>query len=162
MVGGPIPPAKVFEVIDGQQRLTTAFLFMAALVKVLANIKEFDEASRSRRTIFRSAAITESNLRIHSSRLDRSMVAAVIEDVQSDTKFIEALSPYTLNALPSMVPRREARSGNNYNRFKRFFTEFEQGGLSRVRQIYEVFLNSFTIVQIDVIDPTDGRKYSTA
>jgi hypothetical protein len=32
------------------------------------------------------------------------MVAAVIEDVQSDTKFIEALSPYTLNALPSMVP----------------------------------------------------------
>jgi uncharacterized protein with ParB-like and HNH nuclease domain len=37
---------KVFEVIDGQQRLTTAFLFMAALVKVLANIKEFDEASK--------------------------------------------------------------------------------------------------------------------
>jgi hypothetical protein len=150
---------KVFEVIDGQQRLTTAFLFMAALVKVLANIKEFDEAGKLAQNYLQIGRdYRKSNLRIHSSRLDRSMVAAVIEDVQSDTKFVEALSPYTLNALPSYGPTK-GPIRNNYNRFKRFFTEeFEQGGLSRVRQIYEVFLNSFTIVQIDVIDPTDGPK----
>jgi hypothetical protein len=150
---------KVFEVIDGQQRLTTAFLFMAALVKVLSNIKEFDEAAKLAQNYLQIGRdYRKSNLRIHSSRLDRSMVAAVIEDVRSDAKLVDALSPYTLNALPSYGPTKGPIK-NNYNRFKRFFTEeYEQGGLERVRQIYEAFLNSFTVVQIDVIDPTDGPK----
>lgn len=150
---------KVFEVIDGQQRLTTAFLFMAALVKVLANLKEFDESAKLAQNYLQIGRdYRKSNLRIHSSRLDRSMVAAVIEDLRSDARLVDALSPYTLNALPSYGPTK-GPIRNNYNRFKRFFTEeFEQGGLERVRQIYEAFLNSFTVVQIDVIDPTDGPK----
>lgn len=150
---------KVFEVIDGQQRLTTAFLFMAAVVKVLANCKEYDEAAKLAQNYLQIGRdYRKSNLRIHSSRLDRSMMAAVIEDLRADVKFCEALKPHFLNALPSYGPNR-GPIRNNYNRFKRFFVdEFEQGGLERVRQIYEVFLNSFTVVQIDVIDPTDGPK----
>lgn len=34
-----------FDVIDGQQRLTTLFLYLCATVKTLAGYKEYDEAS---------------------------------------------------------------------------------------------------------------------
>jgi hypothetical protein len=150
---------KVYEVIDGQQRLTTAFLFMASVVKVLANIKAHEEAAKLAQNYLQIGRdYRKSNLRIHSSRLDRSMMAAVVEDLRADPKLGLALKPYELNALPAYGPTK-GPIRNNYNRFKRFFTdEYEQAGIERVRQIYEAFLNSFTVVQIDVIDPTDGPK----
>lgn len=150
---------KVFEVIDGQQRLTTAFLFVTALVKVLANSEHHDEAAKLAQNYLQIGRdYRKSNLRIHSSRLDRSMMSAVIEDLRSDTKLAQAMTPYVLNALPTYGSNRGPLR-NNYNRFKRFFVEeLEQGGIERVRHIYEVFLNNFTVVQIDVLDPTDGPK----
>ncbi|RYZ87114.1 MAG: DUF262 domain-containing protein, partial [Proteobacteria bacterium] len=150
---------KVFEVIDGQQRLTTAFLFMSAVVKVLALNNSHDEAAKLAQNYLQiGRSFKKSNLRIHSSRLDRTMMNAVVDDLKADEKLTEALKPYDLEALPSYGSNRGPLR-NNYNRFKRFFTdEFEQGGIERVRQIYEVFLNSFTVVQIDVVDPTDGPK----
>lgn len=150
---------KVFEVIDGQQRLTTAFLFMSALIKVLANKNEQDEAASLAQNYLQIGRdFNKSNLRIHSSRLDRSMMSAVIEDLKADEKFMEALKPYSLNPLPSYGSNRGALR-NNYNRFKRFFSdEYDQGGMDRIREIYGAFLNDFTVVQIDVLDPTDGPK----
>lgn len=150
---------KVFEVIDGQQRLTTAFLFICALVKTLSSSGHNDHAASFVQNYLQMGRdYRKSNLRIHSSRLDRTMMGVVIEDMKSDKAFIEALSPYTLNALPSYGavtgPLR-----NNYNRFKRFFAEeMDEGGLDRIKQIYEAFLNNVTVVQIDVLDPTDGPK----
>ena len=86
------------------------------------------------------------------------MISAVIEDMRSDEKLMSALKPYELNPLPSYGSNR-GPVRNNYNRFKRFFNdELAQGGMDRVRQIYGVFLNNFTVVQIDVLDPTDGPK----
>lgn len=84
---------KVYEVIDGQQRLTTAFLFMAAVVKVLSNVKNPEEAAKLAQNYLQIGRdYRKSNLRIHSSRLDRSMMAAVMEDLRADPKFGEALS----------------------------------------------------------------------
>lgn len=150
---------KVFEVIDGQQRLTTAFLFMAGLVKVLAANGKHEEAAKLTQNYLQIGRdYKKSNLRIHSSRLDRTMMSAVVEDMKSDEALLVALKPYDLNALPSYGSNR-GPIRNNYNRFKRFFSEeLEQGGIERVRQIYEAFLNDFTVVQIDVLDPTDGPK----
>lgn len=150
---------KVFEVIDGQQRLTTAFLFLCALVKTLSNQGLNDQAASFVQNYLQiGREFRKSNLRIHSSRLDRTMMSAVVEDLKSEPLFIEALAPYTLTALPSYgAPNGPIR--NNYNRFKRFFAdELSEGGMDRVRQIYEAFLNNFTVVQIDVLDPTDGPK----
>lgn len=150
---------KVFEVIDGQQRLTTSFLFIAALVRFLSSAGEVEEAARLTQNYLQIGRdYKKSNLRIHSSRLDRTMMSAVVEDMRSDTGFIEALKPYTLTALPS-YGLNKGPLRNNYNKFKRFFSEeFEEGGVARVRQVYEAFLNNFTVVQIDVLDPTDGPK----
>lgn len=150
---------KVFEVIDGQQRLTTSFLFLCALVKTLSNQGHYDQAASFVQNYLQiGREFRKSNLRIHSSRLDRTMMGAVVEDLKSDPLFVKALSPYTLTALPPYgAPTGPLR--NNYNRFKRFFAdELSEGGMDRIRQIYEAFLNSFTVVQIDVLDPTDGPK----
>jgi hypothetical protein len=148
---------KVFEVIDGQQRLTTSFLFMAAAVKVLALNGNHEEAAKLAQNYLQIGRVfKKSNLRIRSSRLDRTMMNAVIADLMSDEKLAAALKPYELVALPSYGAGRGPLR-NNYNRFKRFFSdEIEQGGIERLRQIYEVFLSNFTVVQIDVVDPTDG------
>ena len=150
---------KIFEVIDGQQRLTTAFLFVAAVVKILSEEGEYDEVAKIAQNYLQIGRDHKrSNLRIHSSRLDRSMMAAVIEDLRQDLKFREALVPYQLNALPAYGAHK-GPIRNNYNRFKRYLKEeVGLGGIYRIRQIYEAFLNNFTVVQIDVIDPTDGPK----
>lgn len=150
---------KIFEVIDGQQRLTTAFLFIAALVKFLSSVGFPEEAASLAQNYLQIGRdYRKSNLRIHSSRLDRTMMNMVIEDMRSDGKFVSALKPYELNALPSYGANKGPLR-NNYNKFKRFFNdEYAQGTIERVRQIYGVFLNNFTVVQIDVLDPTDGPK----
>lgn len=150
---------KVFEVIDGQQRLTTAFLFIAAVVKVLSSHGQYDEAARLAQNYLQIGRdYRKSNLRIHSSRLDRAMMSAVVDDLKSEEQLVAALKPYEFNPLPVYGSVRGVIR-NNYNRFKRFFNdEINEGGLSRLRQIYEIFLNNFTVVQIDVLDPTDGPK----
>ena len=150
---------KVFEVIDGQQRLTTAFLFVSALVKVLSSVGEIDEAARLTQNFLQIGRdYRKSNLRIHSSRLDRTMMKAVIEDMSASAGFLDAIKPYSLNALPNYGPNKGPLR-NNYNRFKRFLNdEFEVGGIARLRAVYEALLNNFTVVQIDVLDPTDGPK----
>lgn len=150
---------RVFEVIDGQQRLTTAFLFLCALVKTLASSGEVVEAAKIARNYLQIGSdYRHSNLRIHSCRLDRSMMNSVIEDIKSEKEFLEELSPHELNSLPSYGPPRGPMR-NNYNSFKRFFRdEMDQGGIERIREIYGVFLSNFTVVQIDVLDPTDGPK----
>jgi hypothetical protein len=150
---------KVFEVIDGQQRLTTAFLFIAAVVRFLSSAGFREEAANLAQNYLQIGRdYRRSNLRIHSSRLDRTMMRMVVDDLRSDEGFVEALKPYELNALPSYGADRGPLR-NNYNKFKRFFSEeLAQGSIERVRQIYSVFLNNFTVVQIDVLDPTDGPK----
>jgi hypothetical protein len=134
-------------------------LFISAIVKVLASNKEHDEAAKLAQNYLQIGRdYKKSNLRIHSSRLDRTMMSAVVEDLKSDEALMAALKPYEFNALPSYGPNRGPLR-NNFNRFKRFVAEeLEQGGIERVRQIYEAFLNNFTVVQIDVLDPTDGPK----
>jgi hypothetical protein len=150
---------KVFEVIDGQQRLTTAFLLIAALARVLASNRQVDEAAKLIQNYLQIGRdYRKSNLRIQSSRLDRTMMGLVVEDMRSNQDLVAALKPYEINPLPSYGANRGPLR-NNYNKFKRFFSdELEKSGIERVRQIYEVFLNNFTVVQIDVLDPTDGPK----
>lgn len=150
---------RVYEVIDGQQRLTTTFLFISALVKFLAQVGEYKEASLLAQNFLQMGhPYRGSNLRIHSCRLDRTMMHYVIDDICSDGKFVSEMSPYQLSPLPVHGDIKGAVR-NNYNRFKRFFSEEHgQGGLPRVRAIYEAFFGNFTVVQIDVLDPTDGPK----
>src|SRR6185503_13677645 len=65
---------KVYEVIDGQQRITTLFLYIAAAIKTLAEAGEVDEAAGlllKYLVIPRDTSLA-SNLKLHPCKEDRT------------------------------------------------------------------------------------------
>src|SRR5690348_1554935 len=61
-----------------------------------------------------------------------------------------------------MLPTSGRETGplrNNYRSALRFFkSQFDQEGLDRLRSVYQAMLESMSVVQIDVWDPTNGPK----
>lgn len=150
----------LYEVIDGQQRITTLFLYLCATVKTLCNMEEYSEAAG---LFLKYLAINRdtgsvSNFKIHSCKEDRAQLRYVYSDVLSDPKLQEKLGGFVLKPLP----KSGADSGvlrNNYKYALRFLKdEVEQGGLTRLQQIYRCLLGKMSVVQIDVWDPTNGPK----
>lgn len=148
----------IFDVIDGQQRITTLFIYLCAAVRTLANLGEHSEAAALflKYLVINRDTGALSNFKMHSCKDDRSQLNAVYLDILSNTKFRDALGGFKLRPL--------AKSGkeagtllNNYKAALRFFRyEYGQGGLDRVREIYSALLNKMSVVQIDVWDPTSG------
>ena len=150
----------IFEVIDGQQRLTTIFLFICAAVKSLCEEREYDEASG---LFQRYVAINRtlrgiSNCRLHSCKEDRAQLNDVIRDLLKDQKFQQTLGSFRFFPLPiSANAKNTGAIKTNYLALVRFMrSEFEEGGIERLRAIYGCLLNKVTVVQIDVKDPASG------
>lgn len=150
----------VFDVIDGQQRITTVFLYLCAVVKVLSAAGVHAEAAALllKYLVINRDTGALSNYKLHPSKDDRLQLNQVYVDLLSDAKLVESLGGFKLKPLPSSG----AGSGtlrNNYRSAVRFFRdELNQGGLERVRAIYRSMLNNMSVVQIDVWDPTNGPK----
>ena len=150
----------VFDVIDGQQRITTVFLYLCAVVKVLSTAGEHGEAAALllKYLVINRDTGTLSNYKLHSSKDDRLQLNQVYDDLLSDPGLVDKLGGFK----PKPLPSSGAASGflrNNYRSAVRFFKdELNQGGLERVRAIYGSMLNSMSVVQIDVWDPTNGPK----
>ncbi len=150
----------VFEVIDGQQRLTTIYLLLCAAVKILNEAGEHDEASG---IFLKYVAINRtlanlSNARLHSCKEDRAQLNAVIRELLNDPKFREKLGSFKFKALPIVANTKDKGTlRTNYNSMVRFLkAELLEGDIVRVRQIYTCLLNKVTIVQIDIKDPASG------
>lgn len=150
----------VYDVIDGQQRITTIFLYLCAVVRVLSKQKEYAEASG---LFFKYLAIGRdtsliSNVKLHSCKDDRAQLNYVIADLLADAGFAERVSPFVYKPLPSSGADK-GRLRNNYRAAVRFFDEqCASEGVDRVRAIYQALLESMSVVQIDVWDPTNGPK----
>jgi len=150
----------VFEIIDGQQRVTTVFLYIAAAIKFLCKNELYDEALglfQKYISLGRSGGLV-SNLKLHSCKEDRVQMNSVVSDLLGDVKFSSMLGSYT----PKPLPSGGVGSGQllkNYKSALRFFDDqFKQGKVDRVRSVYSVLLDSMSLVQIDVMDPTDGPR----
>lgn len=150
----------VFDVIDGQQRVTTLFLYLSATVKLLSELGETAEA----RGLFLKYLVIGrdtaqiSNLKLHSCKEDRAQLNYVFRDILSDTKFVESLGGLKIRLLPSTGDDRGTLR-NNYRSARRFLgDQFDQAGLERIREIYTAILSCVSVVQIDVTDPTNGPK----
>ena len=149
-----------YDVIDGQQRLTTLVLYLCAVVKLLCLRDEYTEAAGlflKYLAVGRSTRLP-SNLKLHPCKEDRAQLNAVFQDVLTDTQLILALDGFKPKYLPS-DDRSSGRLWSNYNAALRFLKDQEkQAGLTRVQEIYAAILQSMSVVQIDVWDPTNGPK----
>jgi hypothetical protein len=150
----------IFEVIDGQQRITTLFIYLAATVKTLCDLKEVNEA----KGLFLKYLIINrdtghiSNLRLHSCKEDRAQLNRVFEDLLSNQAFSKVLENVNIKYMPA-TGVRSGTLWNNYRTAVRFMKEqIEQGGITRIQDVYTAILSSMSVVQIDVNDPTNGPK----
>lgn len=150
----------VFDVIDGQQRIISLFLYLCSTVKLLTDLKEYEEALA---LFFKYLVINRdtgalSNIKIHTSKEDRKQLNNVFLDITSNKKFKAKLGGGSLKLLPSTGAER-GKILQNYRLILRFLRdENEQGGIERIRLIYSALLNNMSVVQIDVWDPTNGPK----
>lgn len=150
----------IFDVIDGQQRITTVFLYLCAIVKVLALHGEHSEAAALllKYLVINRDTGALSNFKIHSCKDDRSQLNQVYLDILSDAKLTKNLGGFKLRPLPKSGSDNGTLK-NNYRSAVRFVRdEYAQGGIERVRAIYSKMLNNMSVVQIDVWDPTNGPK----
>ena len=151
---------KVYEVIDGQQRITTLYLYMAATVRMLADLGEADEAAG---IFFKYLVVPRntnlhSNLKLHSCREDRAQLNWMMREVLKSQPLRDKLGSFSPKLLASYGPENGTLK-NNYRSALRFLkSQSEQGGLDRVRDVYTALLESMSLVQIDVWDPTNGPK----
>lgn len=150
----------VYEVIDGQQRLTTLFLYLAAAIRTLCIVKEHDEAASLflKYLVINRNTRLASNYKLHSCKEDRAQLNYVFSDLQTDRKFKEIIKDYRIIPLPTTGDDKGILK-NNYKSALRFFkNQFDQGGIDRLRDVYQVSLQKMSVVQIDVWDPTNGPK----
>lgn len=156
--------SHIIEVIDGQQRLTTIYLYILAAVRTLIDNNEVEEA----KALFLNFLVDNlstsggSNLRLHTSHEDRSRLNMVVQEILDTNRFADQLVGFTFRRLAT-ADSAETNKGkaikNNYASAKRFFSsQLREGGTERVSAIYSAMLEHLTVVQIEVQDPTNGPK----
>ncbi|MRX44507.1 DUF262 domain-containing protein [Agromyces kandeliae] len=153
---------SVSEVIDGQQRLTTVYLYVCAAVKVMLENDALEDAQSFFAKFLTIQLNTKqrSNLALHPSHEDRRQLNAIIDDLLDTRSFAKHLGAFAFKRL-SVSGTGPSRSvlRNNYNAAKRFMNEqFDQGGVARVGEAINGLLERMTVVQIEIQDPTNGPK----
>lgn len=150
----------VYEVVDGQQRLTTVTLILCGLIELFAEMGEVEEAANlfTRYLILPRAKRQPSNLKLHPSKDDRSQYRHIIESLLKLPKLKHELS--SLN--PTYLSSTGSSKGNLNTQFrhvKNFLSaQAEKGGYDRLYKIYEVTVQRLTIVQIQLKDPTSCSR----
>ncbi len=159
--GRPTDPSdpKVYEVIDGQQRLTTIFLCLCAIARTFSKKGEYSEAAALflKYLVINREISLISNSKLHSSKDDRAQLNQVFSELLLDKNFKERLPQFTYRPLPTAGD--SGRLYRNYRLALKFFeSQVETEGIERLRALYRALVYSMTLVQIDVTDPTNGPK----
>lgn len=151
----------MFDVIDGQQRITTIFIYLCAIVKILCEQDEIDEAVSlfQKYLVIGRKTTLSSNFKLHSGKDDRAQLNEVFSDLMADRAFKDKLGA-------EFRPRPLAATGSdrgtlksNYRAACRFLKEqVTKEGKDRIRAIYSAILDSMSVVQIDVNSPLNGPK----
>ncbi len=150
----------VYEVIDGQQRITTIFLYLCAIVRALCKNNEHFEAAglfQKYLVIGRETGLP-TNSKLQPCKDDRAQLNWVFDELLSDVSFSERIAPFKYKPMPA-TDSDNGRLRKNYRAALRFFDgQVKQEGLGRLTALYKALLESMSVVQIDVWDPINGPK----
>lgn len=152
----------IFDVIDGQQRLTTIFLYLCAFVKHLSKSgRAEDGASLLQKYLVISRPIREqSNLKLHPCSEDRAQLNAVLREILADPDLSKVLGGFEPRKLRHPAHTQDTgRLRSNFRSAVKFLdSEAASGGPQRVDELLGALLNLMSVVQIDVKDPASGPK----
>lgn len=156
---------KTFELIDGQQRMTSVYLHIAAAASVLADEEEsadlawkliskylinteFVQRERASFKLQPSREDREPLNRVMTGLLSKRNLAGIVEDNRLQLKLLDQLGP-----VPS------PRIGKNFKLAQKYFRkEFAEGGEQRIQLLIETLLDNLSVVWINVRDPLSGPK----
>ncbi len=150
---------KVFDVIDGQQRITTLFIYIMAALRILSMRGLTDQAAEYFQTYIAMGRKTRigSNFKLHSCKEDRRQLNKIIDDLTSDAGFAVKIGNYRPEKLSDTGPKT-GQLLKNYEAAKGYFEKKATPDPTQVIVILDALLERVSIVQIDVVDPTNGPK----
>jgi hypothetical protein len=159
--GNPSDP-RFYEVIDGQQRITTVFLFICAIIKVMCRhgLHEAAAGLFSKYVAITRQVQLSSNSRLHSCKDDRAQLNEVIRDLLGDPALLSRIPHFSFVPLPVASQSARGKLERNYRLAVRFFEQQanEEPELARVHALLDAIVGRCTVVQIDVSDPASGPK----
>jgi uncharacterized protein with ParB-like and HNH nuclease domain len=149
---------SIFEIVDGQQRITTFLLYLLSLTKVFSDNKEFDIAGRCFEfLLIRGRTNNLSNIAFYPCNKDRNQFYNIIDKVLNNKK----LTNY-IEFTPKYLERTGLDTGNIKNQFSRISkilaNEYKLGGSERLELFFETLVTKFKFVQISLSDPTNATR----
>lgn len=161
--------SSYYEVIDGQQRLTTCYLSLTALAKAFSQHEMIEDAvglyQRFLVILHNTSHIT--NAKLICCKEDRAGMNHVFHDLVENSEFAHRIQES--NNSYKQMPNTGSTTGRiwkNYQMLVKFFNnKFEEsaktedgGGEKTLKLLYTKLVECMSVVQIVVKDPTDGPK----
>lgn len=154
-----------FEVIDGQQRITTVFLHIAAAALVLS--RQADGAEPAWQILVTNVLNAESlpraprTFKLQPSRDDRKPLNEVIKRLMTSPGIagLAAQNGVTVKYLTATSPKPSKRITTNFEAAVKFFKQhLDDGGVDRVLELVNIIRDRLSVVVIEVKDPLSGPK----
>ena len=147
---------KVYELIDGQQRITTFYLLMAAGVDVLCKNSHHEPAGEiALNYLFTRVGPTQLFPSIEPSIPDRDALKELLQKLWANGLAV-ALPTYNFNPLPT-PGQHSSRILSNFTVLRRLLQDrYASQGLDNLLKYLSTAQSNLTVVQILVKDPTTG------